>query len=142
MKNLFVILSIFLLVSSCSESESKKAEDKTKVETVEVKEETKVNNALEVTEDGYVREYYKNGELRIEGKVDENKKKTGKWTSYRENGIIWSENHFENGLKNGFSITYHPNGQVYYKGEFKDDIKIGVWSFYDDEGEKVNEKKF
>lgn len=92
--------------------------------------------------DGVYREYYKNGNTKIEGYLDQKGEKSGIWKGYSENGQIQSETFFLEGKKNGHTVVFLPNGKPKYIGEYKDDIKIGLWRFYDDQGNLSKEVEF
>ena len=70
--------------------------------------------------------YYKTGELKMEGNY-ENNKRNGKWISYYRNGNVWAEATYRNGKEQGTKT-------VYYTGEMKDGKRIGKWRFTDVDG--------
>jgi antitoxin component YwqK of YwqJK toxin-antitoxin module len=87
------------------------------------------------------REYYESGQLRMEGPLV-NRRREGLWKSFYEDGKIWSEGEYKDGLRDGITITYHPNGVKRFEGAFYKSKKSGIWKFWDDKGEFVKEMDF
>jgi len=87
------------------------------------------------------REYYESGQKRMEGPL-QNRRREGLWKSYYEDGKIWSEGEYKDGLRDGITITYHPNGVKRFEGAFYKSKKSGIWKFWDDKGEFVKEMDF
>jgi len=87
------------------------------------------------------REYYESGQLRMEGPLVK-RRREGLWKSFYEDGKIWSEGEYKDGLRDGITITYHPNGVKRFEGAFYKSKKSGIWKFWDDKGEFVKEMDF
>jgi len=87
------------------------------------------------------REYYESGQKRMEGPLV-NRRREGLWKSYYEDGKIWSEGEYKDGLRDGITITYHPNGVKRFEGAFYQSKKSGIWKFWDENGEFVKEMDF
>ncbi len=83
----------------------------------------------------YEREYYADNKILKEGPLDSNESRDGLWKSYRQDGMLWSEGEYKNGVRQGKTITYHPTGNIYYEGRFNKGQKSGVWKFYKENGE-------
>lgn len=98
-----------------------------------------INSVVSTPKKDY-QEFHETGELKIEGNFDENEERHGLWVSYYEGGIKWSESNYSHGKRLGHSITFFPNGRVRYVGEYADDKQIGHWTFYNEEGDVVNEE--
>ncbi len=82
--------------------------------------------------------YYENGNKRMAGSY-KNEKRNGKWSYWYENGKIWSQAYYSEGVENGIKTVWHENGQKYYEGTIKDDKPVGVWKFWDETGKQVKE---
>ncbi len=80
--------------------------------------------------------FYPNGELKMRGETI-NGEKHGIWTSYFENGGIWSKNEFDHGVLHGSSVVFHKNGLPYYYGTYTKGEKSGEWSYYNEQGDLV-----
>jgi len=155
MKNSIYLLGIIAstLISCSNDAEQKSAEHTqekidslTSVEAVTQVEAESPNMTVEhplgsVEGLGY-KEYYDDGALKIVGDLDDEGERNGLWVSYYETGIKWSESYYINGLKSGHSITFFPNGKVRYVGEYLDDKKTGTWTFYDEEGNEVQQETY
>ena len=125
---LFFYCLIGLLVWSCNESE--------------VDTEVKEKSQPEIKANGAYKDYYPNGQIKIEGQLNNDKKKEGTWTSYFENGKKNSESVFKNGVNNGYSMVWYPNGNVHYFGDYTDGKRSGKWTFYDESGVVVKTKSY
>ena len=80
--------------------------------------------------DGYWKNYYKNGKLKIEGNR-KNFQLDSIWKFYSERGKITKAVNYSEGKKNGFTLTYDTNQLVTYKENFINDIKQGnSYSYY------------
>ena len=79
-------------------------------------------------------QYYKNGNIKIEGEFNDDGKREGMWKSYYENGQPWSIGEYQNGKQHGINRVYFPNGSVRYEGNWENDLKTGTWNFYDEKG--------
>lgn len=156
-KLLMIVLSLFLM-ASCSndktdgtnsndeqKKEVKQEPDGDHVITSYSNGNPKLVKTFEVRGDKLIavfeREYYEDGALLKEGKLQDGKRE-GLWKSFRRSGVLWSEGDFKNGLRNGVTTTYHPNGKIYYLGEYTNGAKSGNWKFYNKDGKLVKEENF
>jgi antitoxin component YwqK of YwqJK toxin-antitoxin module len=83
-------------------------------------------------------DYHPNGQKYMEGAYKENLRE-GKWTSWYEDGTLWSEGEFVAGESHGKTSVFHPNGQLHYKGSFNKGQRVGIWTFFDENGIKIKE---
>ena len=93
---------------------------------------------LKNIDEGGERTYYPNGQLKMEGFLTDGKR-DGRWISFYQTGIPWSETHFKNGKKEGPTTTWCENGQKRYTGYYKNDKPSGTWTFWDMQGNMVKE---
>ena len=82
--------------------------------------------------------YHPNGQKYMEGAFKDELRE-GKWTSWYEDGTLWSEGDFKAGESQGVRNVYHPNGQLHYKGTFDNGERTGAWTYYDEVGNKTKE---
>ncbi|MBN2172629.1 MAG: hypothetical protein JW731_00765 [Bacteroidales bacterium] len=82
--------------------------------------------------------YYENGNKRMEGSY-QNNERTGKWSYWYQDGTIWSEGVYKDGVENGLKTVYHENGQKYYEGLLVDGKRTGLWNFWDKNGILIKE---
>lgn len=61
--------------------------------------------------------YYKTGVIKSTGPVLGDKM-DGKWSFYRENGMLWQVGNFKAGEKHGAFLQYDKLGQLEYAAEF------------------------
>ena len=47
-------------------------------------------------------------------------KKVGKWTSWYENGLKWTDRNYKDGKEDGKSTEWFANGQIKTEGNYKD----------------------
>ncbi|PKP25842.1 MAG: hypothetical protein CVU06_03850 [Bacteroidetes bacterium HGW-Bacteroidetes-22] len=86
-------------------------------------------------------QYYPNGQKHLEGALAEGKRDSI-WTTWREDGKLWSQATYRNGVEHGVSVAYHPTGAKYYEGRFFKGQRVGIWRFYDETGKEVNSQDF
>ncbi len=82
--------------------------------------------------------YHPNGQKYMEGAYKDNLRE-GKWTSWYEDGTLWSEGEFVAGESQGKTSVFHPNGQLHYEGSFDNGERVGIWTFSDENGIKIKE---
>lgn len=82
----------------------------------------------------YEKRYYKNGNICMEGPLDSNNLRNGRWKAWYESGEIWSEGDYIHGLRNGENKVYYVNGKVQYNKKYVNDTAEGIWSFYLEDG--------
>jgi hypothetical protein len=61
-------------------------------------------------------------------------KRHGQWMSFFQNGIKWSEMHYDNGRRDGPNQVYYPTGKLLYSGMYKNDMQDSIWDYYDSTG--------
>jgi len=86
-------------------------------------------------------ELYDNGQVKIKGNLLDDQRH-GRWESFYENGVKWSEDNYYQGEKNGRTVSYYPTGMFRYQGTYIDDIEAGKWTFYDEEGNIIKEMDY
>ena len=82
----------------------------------------------------YEKRYYKNGNICMEGPLDSNGLRDGRWTAWYDNGKVWSTGDYSHGLRNGENKVYYVNGQVQYNKKYVNDTAEGIWTFYLEDG--------
>lgn len=65
----------------------------------------------------------------------------GKFESYIDD-IIFEQIHYIENYQNGKYLRYHYNGKLKEKGNYKNDMKEGLWTYYDLEGNLIEEVEF
>ncbi len=115
---------------SSSTSVSKSLTKPDQVKTVDANDPHLVGNEYE--------EKYPNGVIRIKGYVL-NGMREGQWFSFYQNAKPWSQNFYKKGRLNGPTATWYENGQMRYSGEYEQDQRIGNWTFWDEQGKKIEE---
>jgi antitoxin component YwqK of YwqJK toxin-antitoxin module len=123
-----LFLSLIFIAFSCSEEEEPKKQ--------------KFENLIEI-KDGVYTEYYPGKKaIKLQGGINNENQRHGRWVFYSENKVELSITHYNNGLKEGHSIVKYPNGTLYYYGEYRDDQKVGIWKTYDEKSKLQNETDF
>ncbi|MBI3501819.1 MAG: hypothetical protein HY063_08500 [Bacteroidetes bacterium] len=84
---------------------------------------------------------YSNGVIKMRGYYI-NGKRNGQWTSFFENGNVQSEGFFKDGFRDGSAKVYYESEKLYYEGYYKDGKETGKWIFYDEQGNKIQEKDY
>jgi len=85
--------------------------------------------------------FFPNGEKDTEGEIKDGKK-DGKWKQWYNNGKLWIEEQYSEGIKNGTFIVYYPNGEKNYAGEYKYGMPTGTWKFWNEKGEILKETSY
>lgn len=135
----YLILLAFAGLFACTSEAQKEEKGNKEKEDPKEKLEAKTDG---VQSDGAYREFYENGNVKIEGFLNQKGEKSGLWRGYAKQGWLQSEILYVRGKKNGHAVVFYPNQQPKYIGEYKDDIKIGKWRFYDEEGNLTKEVTF
>ena len=130
---LFIIGAVLLMTSCNNRTVEKELFDNGTVKSEKTYE--KVDGKVQLISEVV---YHPNGQKYMEGAFKDELRE-GKWTSWYENGTLWSEGEFKAGESHGARTVYHPNGQVHYQGTFDEGKRIGIWTFFDENGIKVNE---
>ena len=71
----------------------------------------------------YEKRYYKNGNICMEGPLDSDNLRDGRWIG-----------DYSHGLRNGENKVYYVNGQVQYNKKYVNDTAEGIWTFYLEDG--------
>lgn len=79
----------------------------------------------------HYKQYYDDGVLAIEGRLDEKGKRTGTWKSFYPTGPLHSEGNYSDGQKHGDWNFYYINGNLKSKGFFCYNMKHGKWRVFD-----------
>jgi len=82
----------------------------------------------------YEKRYYKNGSICMEGPLDSDGLRDGRWTAWYDCGKVWSVGDYTHGLRNGDNKVYYVNGQVQYTKKYVNDTAEGIWSFFLEDG--------
>jgi len=136
MKKIFFFLTLILMIS-CGPTMEKKT-----IESYPNGKPQRVQYYMPESKGGYLAKeifYYENGQKKMEGTYDKDKKKHGKWMYWREDGKRWSEGYFYEGKDDGIRKTWHENGQKHYEGRYDKGTRVGIWRFYDESGKMVKE---
>lgn len=141
---ILIIMKIYLTILSvlcfaCTNTVHEKGETKTD----STKAHKSLSDSVNLKPEGRKLEkiLYPNGKTKMEGNI-ENGLREGKWISWYENGMIWSETNFDKGVKNGPTTSYYPDGNKRYEGQYKNGKEFGKWIYYDKSGKVNSEKKF
>ncbi len=86
----------------------------------------------------YHKEFYSNGQLKLEGWLDQGKK-TAYWKFYYKNGVIKKQGHYKNDLPVNYWYFYRKNSSKEKEGHFIDGKQNKWWLYYDSRG-YVNHK--
>lgn len=124
MKKLTLIFFLFFILYSCSSNTPTK------------KEQPAVQNNTNL-----YTETHPNGQIKIKGHLIKDKRQ-GTWTSYYENGNIWSETNYQSGVKTGETKSFYPNGNLRYLGYYENDKQAHQWFFYSENGQFEKEVDF
>lgn len=126
---------VTLLIMSCSDQVDKPKEYSSDESPLEI--------VLKDTINRQVYEWYQGkDQLKMNGQIDDNKQRHGKWVYYSKTGLELSMTTFTHGMKEGFSVVKYPNGILHYRGEYRNNEKVGLWTFYDDKGELAKEVNY
>lgn len=143
MKNYLIYIIFISVLLACADDSSTEADqEQTKSNRTQVKDDQVKSNRVGLidTIDYEYQEWYPGRkQLKIDGMLDKQNRRHGKWVFYSKVGDELSMTTYTHGLRQGFSIVKHPNGAIYYRGEYSQDKKVGLWTFYNEKGEVVNE---
>ncbi|MFW6020038.1 MAG: toxin-antitoxin system YwqK family antitoxin [Bacteroidales bacterium] len=138
--SVFLVFASLFLVIACQDTSQPDDNEKSRkvIEKHEDGSPKKVN--LLNKEGDTVKEiqYYKNGQIEMEGPLKDNKR-NGTWKAYYKDGTVWSSSKYSHGKQHGPYTTYYPNGHIRYKGQMHMDKRTGKWAFYNRKGEIVKE---
>lgn len=136
----FLIVIFTLFIISCSESNKSDGTYEKIMETYNDGK-PKVVSTFEDSLESYQRTFFPSAKLWMEGSIVEGKR-SGKWTSYYENGVTNSIMYFDRGMKTGDVKCFFPNKQLKYTGQFERNQKSGEWKFYDEDGSVIRTEKY
>lgn len=135
---IYHLLFAFLVFNSCQS-------DKEEAKIISPEKNNKKNSTSYNPADGLAEGInitkYPGGQTKMKGEVLQGKRH-GLWTTWRQNGMKWSESTYNLGVLEGKTVSYHENGQVNYIGYYKNDKKDGKWIFFDEEGAQIKEEVF
>ena len=80
------------------------------------------------------KELYVSGKVRMSGKLNSKKNRSGLWIAYFENGNKWSTGFYQDGQENGKKQVWYEDGKPMYEGEMVNDKPAGKWTFWDEKG--------
>ena len=133
MKKIFLILSVMLLLASCSAQLTEKVMVKYPDGQPQVVYYfDKHDNCVKETE------YYQTGQVKMEGGMKEGKM-DGEWKAYFPDGRVQSIGTFEKGLRTGRATVWQENGNLLQEGFYKEGTHVGKWKFYNEQGDLVKE---
>ncbi|NQX90589.1 MAG: hypothetical protein HRT74_00290 [Flavobacteriales bacterium] len=87
-------------------------------------------------------EYYEAGKVYMQGEIREGELREGVWQSFYEDGTMWSEHHYVDGVKDGAYKVFWPNGNNRIEGQYSKGQEVGLWKFFDQQGVVVQEKQW
>lgn len=82
----------------------------------------------------YEKRYYRTGQICMEGPLDSDSLRDGRWTAWYDCGKIWSVGDYKHGLRHGENKVYYVSGQVQYNKNYVNDTAEGIWTFYLENG--------
>jgi antitoxin component YwqK of YwqJK toxin-antitoxin module len=85
--------------------------------------------------------FYETGQIKAIGK-ERGGEREGYWNFYHTNGILGSEGHFQKNQKFGRWKYYHENGNLSSEGDLENNDKEGVWKFFFPSGSLMGEGNF
>ncbi len=133
MKKILLLLTICLLLVSCSGQLTEKVEAKfPNGQSKIVRYYDKSDKCVKETE------YYESGQVKMEGGM-KNGKMDGEWRAYFPDGRMQSIGTFVDGLRTGRATVWQENGNLLQEGFYKSGQHCGKWKFYDEQGELVKE---
>ncbi len=90
---------------------------------------------------GNFRLYFDNGNLEIDGKIEQNIN-TGLWKYFYETGELESEGYFVEDLPEGRWVWYYQSGEIKEEGSFHKGKRVAWWYQYNPDGTESNSKNF
>ncbi|HQQ12452.1 MAG TPA: hypothetical protein PK855_04780 [Bacteroidales bacterium] len=85
-------------------------------------------------------QYYPSGKKQMEGRLV-NGQRDGLWKYYYEDGTLWSEGAYKNGIRHGKSKLFYPGGQKKMEGTYKDGNRNNDWIWWDEDGNTITESE-
>ena len=85
----------------------------------------------------YEKRFYKSGNICMEGPLDADSLRDGRWKAWYETGELWSVGDYKHGLRHGENKVYYPNGQVEFNKNYVNDTAEGIWTFYQEDGREI-----
>ena len=133
MRKLFILTSLFLLLTSCSAQLNEKVEVKfPNGQPKIVRYFDKSDKCVKETE------YYESGQVKMEGGMKDGEME-GEWKAYFPDGRVQSIGTFMNGLRTGRATVWQENGNLLQEGFYKEGQHCGKWKFYDEQGNLLKE---
>lgn len=81
--------------------------------------------------------YFSDSEHLKKSSFEQQRPNDGYYTSYYDDGVIKSEEHYKNGLKHGIWKNYYPDGQLKDVMKFKNDMLVGEKKHYSITGQLI-----
>ncbi len=78
--------------------------------------------------------YSEKGKLTAKG-FYQGTKKDSLWEFVSPEGVLYTREHYNDGLKNGVTTHFYKRGNVAQKIEWKEDVKDGIWKKYHENGQ-------
>jgi len=85
--------------------------------------------------------YHSNGKTQFQYYYNQGKKE-GKWYQYRDDGSLFEEKVYENGVIEGTKISYHSNGVKNFVSTYINGKRNGESFQYNDDGELVGKSQY
>ena len=111
--------------------------NKAKAINPDLKDSQTIANYCSGNSKGQFKQYYKNGNISVEGFYDA-QIPYGKWKEYYENGKLMEEYFYEHGLKQGSDKYFHDNGNLWTERIYKEGKLWEVISNFDINGNPLD----
>lgn len=136
MRKLFILVSLFLLLASCSAQLTEKVvETYPNGNTLKSQFFDRKGDCVKEVE------FYSTGAVKMEGAM-KGEKREGEWKAYFPDGRMQSHGFFKDGLRSGVATVWQENGNLLQEGFYKEGKHCGKWKFYDEQGDIVREIDF
>ena len=155
MKKLLSILSLAILISSCSETKERISNDKVTIvddvcylkadmsivtgivtQAYEDGQLEREINYKDGKKDGLYKSWDKNGQLELEVNYKDGEF-AGLAKSWHSNGQLESEINWKDGELDGLHIWWHSNGQLKTEANYKDGKQNGLYKSWDENGQRI-----
>ncbi|HSH66786.1 MAG TPA: hypothetical protein VLB84_13570 [Bacteroidia bacterium] len=141
MRSSFFLIIVVLSLFSCNRQPAQQETTSRKSTDSLFQDFTFQNNPDSIAANGEQISYHKNGVIKMQGIMKDNKRE-GVWKSWYENGLPWSETTFKNGKKDGPTTTWYESGNKRYEGFFTNDKESGRWIFWKEDGSVGDTKNY
>ena len=134
-KTIYLIITVFLLFS-CNSLEIR--EEKFNNGNPKIKYEVSELEDGSFKKNGFYKEWFDNGQIKITGNYNKNLK-DGEWINYYISGKIMSKENYKNDQINGEFIEYYENDQIKQKYVMMNNLLEGKLLVWYSSGKKHNE---